>query len=366
MIRRVLHELGRRRRGLAAARGRADVLFVSGPGGGARRYRCDHPREQHELAGVSARVVYRDDVALAGLAERYGTVVLYRVPWDDDVARLVEHRDGTTVLADVDDLVFEPAQTHLLRALAGLPAAERRLHEELIAGIGRTLAGVDGVVVSTEPLAAAAAAVNPRVAVVPNTVGAEMVRAGETAGAGAHPLTLAYLSGTPTHDDDFLEAAPAVLAALDRFPELRLLAVGPLTLDERFDRLGDRVERIPAVPWQRLPDVLARVDVNLAPLERDNPFTEAKSCLKYLEAALVGVPTVASPRADFARVIRHGENGLLAEGDEAWAAALGELLESPERRAEVGAAARRDVLERHTTAATATTAVAAYRSVGGS
>jgi glycosyltransferase involved in cell wall biosynthesis len=368
VIRRVRWALARRRRRFAAARASGDVIFVSGPGRGARRYRCEHPCEALELAGVEADVAYSADVDLASLADRFRTIVLYRVPWDDDVARLLDRARGATVLTDVDDLVFDPATTPYLRALDALPPDEQRLHEETIAGIGRTLAAVDGVVVSTEPLAAAAAALNPRVVVVPNVVSAEMVRAGEAARAGAdrrRPPTIAYLSGTPTHDIDFLEAAPAVLDALERFAELRFLAVGHLGLDDRFDRFGDRVERLAAVPWQRLPSVLANVDVNLAPLERDNPFTEAKSCLKYLEAAVVGVPTVASPRADFRRVIRDGENGLLADHPEAWQRALRELLESRDLCERLGEAAREDVLERHTTTARSRGAYEAFSSLVG-
>jgi glycosyltransferase involved in cell wall biosynthesis len=368
VIRRVGWALARRRRRFAAARARGEVIFVSGPGGDARRYRCEHPCEALELADVEADVAYRADVELASLADRFRTIVLYRIPWDGDLARLLDRARGATVLADVDDLVFEPAAAPYLRALDALPPDERRLHEETIAGIARTLAAVEGVVVSTDPLAAAAGALNPRVAVVPNVVSAEMVRAGEAARAGAdrrRPTTIAYLSGTPTHDVDFLEAAPAVLDALERFPELRFLVVGYLGLDARFDRFGDRVQRLAAVPWQRLPSVLASVDVNLAPLERDNPFTEAKSCLKYLEAAVVGVPTVASPRADFRRVIRDGENGLLAEHPEAWQRALRELLESRDLRERLGKAAREDVLERHTTTARSPAAYEAFASLAG-
>jgi hypothetical protein len=151
MIDRVRWALARRRRRFLAFRERGDVLFVSGPGGGARRYRCDHPREALELEGVLARVAYRYDVELAPLADRYRTVVLYRVPWDEDVARLLDRAlaRGTTVLADVDDLVFDPDAARYLRALDALRPEERRLHEETIAGIARTLAAVSGVVVST-------------------------------------------------------------------------------------------------------------------------------------------------------------------------------------------------------------------------
>src|SRR5207253_2012078 len=107
------------------------------------------------------------------------------------------------------------------------------------------------------------------------------------------------------------------------------------------------------VPWRHLADLLAEVDINLAPLEANNPFTDAKSCLKYLEAALVGVPTVASARSDFVRAIRHGENGLLAESSDDWKESLRKLIESPMLRAEIGLAARDDVRRFHTTAARA-------------
>ena len=62
----------------------------------------------------------------------------------------------------------------------------------------------------------------------------------------------------------------------------------------------------PAVSWgsDRAPAVsgLARLSVRarhlpglLAPLATLNDFADAKSALKYLEAAAVGVPTIASP-----------------------------------------------------------------------
>ena len=55
------------------------------------------------------------------------------------------------------------------------------------------------------------------------------------------------------------------------------------------------------VPLHHLPDEIARFDINLAPLEPDNPFCDAKSELKYFEGALAGVCTIASPVGPFRR-----------------------------------------------------------------
>jgi glycosyltransferase involved in cell wall biosynthesis len=355
-----------------ARRGRVrDVLFVSGPGGEASRYRSDHQAEQLRLRGWVVDVGYHGRLDLDRLASRYRTIVLSRVPWDTQVERLVERatETGPAILADVDDLVFDPERTHLLRWLGG--ADEQRLAQEreTMARLRQTLEHADGVLVSTDALARQVTGVNPRVAVTYNTVSAAMVKAGTAAMRAsrrdADELVLAYLSGTSTHDRDFLEAAPTVLWALERFEHVRFWAAGLLTLDARFDRFGSRVVRVPYRPARRLPRLLASVDVSLAPLEPANDFTDAKSCLKYLEAAVVGVPTVASATSDFRRAIEPGVNGFLAADDAEWRAAVEELIASAHRRREVGLAAREDVLAQHTTAARAPSLAATIEVLSG-
>jgi glycosyltransferase involved in cell wall biosynthesis len=61
------------------------------------------------------------------------------------------------------------------------------------------------------------------------------------------------------------------------------------------------------------------------------------------------VPVIASNIGGLPEVIRHGENGLLVENDEAAiSAAIRQLLDHPEQARQIGAAARRTVLERFT------------------
>jgi glycosyltransferase involved in cell wall biosynthesis len=307
---------------------------------------------------VTAHVGYHGEVDLARLAGRYRTIVLYRVPWDEKVRGLLADPRGSTVLADVDDLVFDPEHVGEIRALAQLADSERAAFADAVGRLRRTLEAVDGVTVSTEPLQAHAQRVNEHVEVVHNAVGSDMVARANRVYSRTRDRrngpVIAYLSGTPTHDADFDEAADAVLELLETDTAVEFWAVGTLTLDRRFAAFGERVRRIALLPFSRLPDLLAQIDVNLAPLEADNEFTDSKSALKYLEAGLLGVPTLASATSDFRRVIRHGENGLLARNHNEWIDGLHRLAASAELRRGLGEAARSDVLTHHTTAAQAT------------
>jgi O-antigen biosynthesis protein len=341
---------------LAQAGERRPVLIVSGPGGDGRRYRGDHRREQLEFARIRADICYRDEAELAPLADRYECFVLNRVAMDDDVARLVDAAPGR-VVCDFDDLVFDARAAHWLRGLDLVPKPDRDAFVAGMAAQGDVLASCGRGILSTEPLERRARAIAPHTAVVYNVVSAEMLRQAEQARRPRVPrrrrVRVAYLSGTSTHDADFLEAADAVLACLGVHRNVTFVVAGFLNLDSRFDAFADRIERVPYRPWQRLPALQVTLDVNLAPLERDNPFTECKSCVKFLEASLFAVPTIASERADFVRVMRHGENGLLADNPDEWRDALLELVEDAEKRARLGERARADVLARHTTTATA-------------
>ena len=338
------------------------AYLVSDTPGDPMRYRCDHLAEELEILGTTARVSRLDEASLG--AEGLDTsaiFVLHRVPvrggveWFLNAAR--ERRK--LLLFDTDDLLFEPRPGASVLDLLELPDVERQVLADRIEAHSRAMAMCDAVLVPTEPLAELARELNPNVYVIPNAASKEMVKLADEAldeereHDAQKAVTIAYFSGSPTHDRDFLEAADAVLWALDGDPGCRFLVVGNLTLDSRFDRFQERITRVSIQPWRRLPRLLRTVEVNLAPLEPDNAFTESKSCLKYIEAGLVGVPTIASPRSDFRRAIEHGRNGLLADSREEWQEALGQLLDSSQLRTELGRAAHDDVRERHTTLALA-------------
>ena len=168
-------------------------------------------------------------------------------------------------------------------------------------------------------------------------------------------VRIGYAAGTRTHQRDFRPAAEALGRLLRDRPKCRLVLFrtpggGAAQLDpDEFPALAgleNWIEWRELVPLAELPNELAQFDINLAPLEVGNPFCEAKSELKYYEAALVDVCTVASPTGPMRRAICDGETGRLADTAEAWYAALLDLVDDAPLRQRLARAAYHDALAR--------------------
>lgn len=94
----------------------------------------------------------------------------------------------------------------------------------------------------------------------------------------------------------------------------------------------------PKVEIHEWPRAIARHGIGICPLA-DTRFNEAKSWLKPLELAAVGVPWIGSPRAEYRRLYELG-CGVLADRPKEWYRALNQLRHSRTRRLELSAAGR--------------------------
>jgi glycosyltransferase involved in cell wall biosynthesis len=328
------------------------------------KYRVWQKQEHFGRLGVPCRVVdwrfAEDCLSAAALTTQ---AILYRVPAFPTVLHLIDvlHRLGVPTAWEVDDLIFDEALFLQNRNVAEL---DPELREGILSGVDlyRTAMLACGAGIASTPHLAAAmrTAGLDDVAVVENALDAEtLALAARLRGARrAHDgVVIAYGSGTKTHDADFREAAPALLRLLQAYPEVRLRVIGELNLPPGFDAFGARVERLAPVPYARYLELLADSDINMAPLE-PTLFNDAKSNIKFLEAAILGVPSVSSPRANFVGVIQDGGNGMLAAGEDAWYAALSALTVDAALRARLGEAARQTALDRYEPAAIARAQVA--------
>ncbi len=88
---------------------------------------------------------------------------------------------------------------------------------------------------------------------------------------------------------------------------------------------------------------LASLDLGLMPLI-DTPWSRGKCSYKLLQYMAAGVVAIGSNVGMNREVIRHGENGLLAD-DKNWLAVLREILAERERLPRIGRAGRDTVLQ---------------------
>jgi glycosyltransferase involved in cell wall biosynthesis len=326
------------------------VLFVCGIEGAPLRYRARLPAEALADLGVSSDVRHYRDPNLLALGGQADVVVFYRVPATVQVLELIDalHGAGVCCAFDVDDLIFDPAVRDEIPALRLLPPDDAELWLQGVERYRTTLEACDAYIGSTAMLVEHATELTGLPAHrFDNGVGLVLARRCDDELRRARqpgPLRIGYLSGTTTHDEDWFHVEPAVVEVLDRHPHVELWLGGHLPESAALTRFGSRVVRLPFLPWLELPVVLRDLDLNLAPLAPGSRFNEAKSAIKWLEAALCATPTIASPTGPFREAVVEGDSGLLAGDHAQWVAALELLLTDESARGRIGGLARRRAL----------------------
>jgi glycosyltransferase involved in cell wall biosynthesis len=329
------------------------------------KYRVWQKQEHFQRLGVPCTVVDWHDIHECRTAAALATqAILYRVPAQPQILDLIALLEslGVPTAWEVDDLIFDEDLYRRNTNLADLDPAEQenllegvRLYRAALLRTGRAIASTPGLAQAMREAGVA------EVAVVHNALDAETLALAEAIRATPRTartgVLIAYGSGTRTHDADFRLVAPALARLMAARPDVRLRIVGDLTLPPSLDVLAGRIEMIGKLPYAGWMRLLAEADINLAPLEATR-FNDAKSCIKLLEAAILGVPSICSPRAAFTDAMTNGQDGVLAEGDEAWFAALDLLAGDAALRARLGDAARHTALARFSPQAIAAADVA--------
>ena len=165
-----------------------------------------------------------------------------------------------------------------------------------------------------------------RVAIIPNHVPRSYLDVGYRTARAERP-SVGWSGSLHTHPDD-LQVMRRMVRRVQRETGCEIRVVGT----------GAGVSQVLGVPhvlatgWVPLsayPVMMAQMDVGLVPLEL-SLFNEAKSGLKGLEFAALGVPYVASPTGPYRQQTEHA--GLLAEKPADWYRHLRQLVNSEDYR----------------------------------
>lgn len=319
-----------------------------------KKYRVTQKQQMFEYLGVECAVVRWNDTQLCMDAlSTHSLVIFYRVPGFQNVIDIIEEAKRLNIhtIWEVDDLIFDREILAASKTLA-------ELDEDTLAGLLNgaclyrdAMLACDSGIASTEGLAAEMRRAGlSDVKVIENALdqqtllGAEELHTKVT--ESEELVRIVYGSGTNTHNVDFAEAADAILEVMRCFPNVRFRLIGLLDLPPGFEGFESRIERIPYCEYNEYLCRLAECDINIAPLE-NYIFNEAKSNIKFLEAAVVNVPSVCSPMSAFKSAIKDGVSGFLCDSTQEWISALTLLINSPALRKSIAARAHESIIERY-------------------
>jgi len=318
-------------------------------------YRVVNYSEALMRRGHECAIHHADDISVDTDIDA-DVLVLNRIVWSPEIETLVQRFQsaGRPVFFDIDDFVIDPSQIDKLRHTKDCSAQERAELLGFMERLAKTMQLCNAATASTFALKTEIEKRGKPAYVLPNSIGAKPLELAKSMRKAPPSLTapharvrVAYFSGTKTHQRDFIECAEAVRRVLAEQSQVEFLIVGHLDLPSEFDAFQGRVICKPLMPYQDMLKELATVDVNLAPLELGNIFTDCKSELKVFEAALFGIPTIASPTSSIAAIIDHGRTGYLAACEEEWHEALTKFVKDPALRMRVGEAAREEIASRY-------------------
>lgn len=316
-----------------------DVLFINGCDDSVphpARYRVSHQREQLEAHNISTEQVFYAQLQLDQV-RFYRTFIFFRCPYTDIIGEFIKLARSLNkkVLFDIDDLVIDTKYTDNIKYLQTISKEEKSLYDDGVMRMGKTLQLCDAAITTTERLACELKKYVPEVFINRNTASEEMCALSEAALSSVKKISdkvrIGYFSGSMTHNDDFLLVLPALAEIMRSDSKVELHICGELLIPKELAGLEQQIISHPFVDWRELPQLIAEMDINIAPLE-ESIFNEAKSENKWVEAALVKVPTIASNVGAFARMIQNNVTGVLCATEEEWKDSLKRLIDNREER----------------------------------
>ena len=333
------------------------VGFIIDPAGFlTNHFRAYNMKEYLNLSGIKCDIIPEADVTYKWVSA-FDIIVLCRLFMNHHIEKHVEmcREWNIPIIFDADDLIIDPSILDSIASIENLSDHEKELHREGIIKHRKSFEAADFFIAPTDYFAGIGKNLGKSSFVIRNGLCSsqldlckKILRSNgyHDNDHGFHQtVKIGYFSGTKSHQKDFAVVKPALLRVMDDFPHVHMYVGGYLDLDNEFEKFQDRIKKIPFVDIHQLPNNIAMVDINIAPLVVNNPFCEAKSELKYSDAALLKIPTVASPTDAFRWAIQDGFNGFLATSKDEWYECLRRLIEDPELRMTMGQRAYEHVMK---------------------
>ncbi|WP_250123002.1 glycosyltransferase [Chroococcidiopsis sp. CCMEE 29] len=313
------------------------------------RYRVQQKLEQLQVLEYEANwISWRDHITTRTLLHFCHIVIFYRVPAFAEVIHTIKYAKALKKLIffDIDDLIFNgDAYPPPLESLSGQISVEEynglvqgvALYREALSLCDYAIASTPTLVKEMEQVTGKGTSFCHRNA-IDNAI-LQFVHSGFPKLQRDY-LSIFYGSGTKTHDADFQVVASALARLMEKHPYVRLTIIGYLSLPDSLTPYIDRIDRVGLlsnvnVYWE----FLSQADINIAPLKQEL-FNDCKSEIKWMEAAVLGVPSVVSGTQMYVEVLQDGVDAMIAYTPEEWFDKLNLLVSNTELRCAIAQGAQ--------------------------
>ena len=322
-------------------------------------YRVDQKAEQLRTSGYEVEIFSPSidlDHFVAKL-DQFQAVIFFRVPAFPPIIRAIiaAGQAGLATFYEIDDVVFD--SDHFPPSFESYAnQITRREYDAMACGVPlfeRAMELCDYGIASTATLREIMAKKvrSGQVFEHQNALGrlhslAMADQAVDTHNKAGKPLVLFYGSGTKAHKEDFHELLEPALAEMARKygSKVEIRLIGHFGKFHHLDPKKHNVRMMtPVWDFEAYCSLLSEADINMSVLS-PSVLTDAKSEIKWMEAAMFGTPSVVSATRTYREKITEGETGFLCETAQEFSQALDRLIRDGALRRQVGEAARAKVL----------------------
>lgn len=323
-------------------------------------YRVDQKAEQLRTAGYEVEVFSpsSDLERFIAALDHFQAAIFFRVPAFPQIAQAIisAGEAGLATFYEIDDIVFDAE--HFPPSFESYAnQITQREYDAMACGVPlfeRAMELCDYGIASTATLREIMAKKvrSGQVFEHQNALGRLHMLAIADQAARAHdkvrqPLVLFYGSGTKAHKEDFHELLEPALSDIARKygAKVEIRLVGHFDKFHHLDPKKHNVRMMkPVWDFEAYCSLLAEADINMSVLS-PSVLTDAKSEIKWMEAAMFGTPSVVSATRTHREKIIEGETGFLCETMQDFSQALDRLIKNEALRRQVGESARAKVLQ---------------------
>lgn len=270
---------------------------------------------------------------LPDLLGDYDIVVLQQ-PKGDSWETMIEaiQKTGAKVIYEIDDYVHGVPEVEHHDYAAAFDTRALILFE-------RCMRACDAMICSTEYIAKKYRKLNPNVYVCRNGIDLRRYKLGKPERS---TINIGW-AGSTGHQKMMMPWLNHIAGLMHTRPEVNFVSIGMPFATALQPIFGE--ERAIAIPWaaiEQYPAAMTMFDVALAP-GGGNSWFKGKSDLRWLEASALSIPVIGRPSVY--REMEDGVTGFHATGPHELVEPLNRLLDDPELRHTVGAAANAYVVQ---------------------